>query len=89
MSRTQRKLFIAFTAFVAVLIAATTAALAYAVRTTKRDYRGDIFDQLVSQQTTAWLQPTLICIGGALLVSIALFVGLWRFYSADAPSNTQ
>ncbi len=89
MSRPQKKLFVAFTAFIALVLAAATAVLAYAVRTTKRDYRGDIFDRIVAQDTEAWLLPTLICLGGALLVGIAVFVGLWRLYSTDAPAESQ
>jgi hypothetical protein len=59
--------------------------LAYAGYQMKLAHYGDIFDRVASDKTFTWLDPALICLGGAFLVSVVLFVGFWRFYAGERP----
>ncbi len=89
MNKQQRKLTIWFTVFMAILVAATTTVLTDAVYQSRLAQHGDIFDRVVSQQTWTWVQPMLISLGGAFLVGVVLFVGLWRCYAGDASADVE
>ena len=87
MNRPQRKLVIWFSVVTAMLIAATTAVLAYAAYQAGLSRHGDIFDRLVSDNAFTWIEPRLISIAGAFLVTFVLFVGLWRSHGDDRPRH--
>ena len=85
MNRPQRKLMVAFSIVTASLVAAATGILAYALSQAKVARHGDIFDRLVADKAFAWVEPTLVCIAGAFLVAVILFVGFWKSFGGDEP----
>ena len=87
MNRTQRKLFLGFAAYVAVMLAAITAVLSYAAYQDQLARFGDIFDRVTSEQTQTWVLPTLVVIGGLSLVGFVVFIGLWKFHQKDSGND--
>jgi hypothetical protein len=85
MNRTQRKLVRTFSIISALLITATTAILAYALSQARAAHHGDIFDRIVADKAFAWIEPTLVCITGAFIVAIVLFVGFCKSFGGDEP----
>ncbi len=87
MNHSQRKLLRGFSVITAILIAMTTAVLAYAAVQAKLSRHGDIFDRLVADKAFAWIEPTLICTTGAFLIVLVLFVGFWKSFSDGRPPS--
>jgi hypothetical protein len=87
MNRTQRKLFLGFTTYTAVMLTAITAVLSYAAYQDQLARFGDIFDRVVSQQTQTWVLPTLVVIVGITLVGFIIFIGLWKFHQTDSEND--
>lgn len=87
MNRTQRKLFLGFATYVAVILAAITAVLSYVAYQGQLARFGDIFDRVASEQTQTWVLPTLVVIGGISLVGVVVFIGLWTFHQKDSGND--
>jgi hypothetical protein len=87
MNHSQRKLIRGFSVITAILIAMTTAVLAYAAIQAKLSRHGDIFDRLVADKAFTWIEPTLICATGAFLIVLVLFIGFLKSYSDGRPSS--
>jgi hypothetical protein len=87
MNRTQRKLFLGFATYTAVMLTAITVVLSYAAYQDQLARFGDIFDRVVSQQTETWVLPTLVVIVGITLVGFIIFIGLWKFHQTDSEND--
>jgi uncharacterized membrane protein YidH (DUF202 family) len=87
MNRTQRKLFLGFATYTAVMLTAITVVLSYAAYQDQLARFGDIFDRVVSQQTQTWVLPTLVVIVGITLVGLIIFIGLWKFHQTDSEND--
>jgi hypothetical protein len=87
MNRTQRKLFLGFATYLAVMLAAITAVLSYAAYQGQLARFGDIFDRVASEQTQTWVLPTLVAIGGISLVGFVVFIGLWKFHQKHSVND--
>jgi hypothetical protein len=87
MNRIQRKLFLGFTTYAAVMLACITAVLSYAAYQSQVARFGDIFDRVVSDQTQTWVLPTLVAIAGISLAGLVVFIGLWKFFDKDSRND--
>jgi hypothetical protein len=87
MNRTQRKLFLGFATYAAVMLASLTAVLSYAAYQSQLARFGDIFDRVVSDQAQTWVLPTLVAIAGISLVGLVVFIGLWKFFDKDSRND--
>ncbi len=65
------------------MLAAATGVISYAAYKMQTARFGNIFDRLASEQTLAWIFPTLIAITGISIVGLFIFIGLYMFLGKD------
>jgi len=79
MNQNRRKLILCFSIFLAVMLIFATAVYSYAAHQKQLAQFGDAFDRFGFDQTQAWAVPVLVILGGASLVGVLLFVGMFVY----------
>lgn len=77
MTKSRRKMVLRLAKFLSLMTAIATCVLAYAVHQMQLARVGDMFDQVVAEQTQALAVTALVLLGGVSVVATILFVGFY------------